>query len=280
MIDLHLHTTASDGRCSPRDLVARVHAAGVRVFSVTDHDTVAAHAEAAAEAAARGLQFVPGIEITAVWRGRDVHVLGYWIDAGHLPLQTFLRAQRQRRLDRTIAIVDALAALGAPIDVSPLLADAARRPGTSVGRPGIARLLVRAGHAASTQEAFERWLGEGRPAYVPRRGPPPAEVCAAIHEAGGIASLAHPGVTRRDEMLETWASAGLDALEAHHSDHDADTERRYVERAAGLGLQVTGGSDFHGDEPMSHRTVRRIAGATLPDGAWETLRAYAASRAA
>jgi predicted metal-dependent phosphoesterase TrpH len=104
-------------------------------------------------------------------------------------------------------------------------------------------------------------------------------VCAVIHAAGGIASVAHPGVTRRDEMLEAWAAEGLDAIEAHHSDHDAVTAQRYLQRASELGMQVTGGSDFHGDEATSHRTTRRIAGATLPAGAWETLRHYAGSRA-
>ena len=269
MIDLHLHTTASDGRCSPTELVQRVHAAGVRVFAVTDHDTVAGHAEAAVAAGVHGLEFVPGIEVTAVWAGRDVHVLGYWVDATRPDFAAFLEEQRARRVARVEAIGAALAAAGAPIDLGPLLTRVRRRPGASVGRPDLARLLVTAGHAASVQDAFDRLLGDGCPAYVARTGVPPGEVIAIIHEAGGLASLAHPGVTRRDERLAEWAAGGLDALEAYHSDHSDAEVTLYLERAQALGLLVTGGSDFHGDDPMSHHTRRRVVGGmTLPAEAW------------
>ncbi len=278
MIDLHLHTTASDGRCSPTALVQRVHAAGVQVFAVTDHDTVAAHAEAAVAAAAHGVTFVPGIEVTAVDRGRDVHVLGYWIDGARPAFAAFLRDQRARRVARVQAIGAALAAAGAAVDLGPLLAHLADRPGTSVGRPDLARLLVAAGHASSVQDAFDRYLAEGGPAYVPRTGVSPEDAVALIHEAGGLASLAHPGVTRRDDRLAAWAAAGLDAIEAHHSDHDDADVARYVERARALRLLVTGGSDFHGDDPMSHRTRRRVVGGVaLPADDWA---AFAARHAA
>ena len=276
MIDLHLHTTASDGRCSPTDLVARVHASGVRTFAVTDHDTVAALDEVAGASARLGLALVPGIEVTAVWSGRDVHVLGYWIDPSSASLAEFLVAQRSRRVARAEAIGAALTKAGAPIDVTPLLESARRRPGASVGRPGVAQLLVTAGHAASVQDAFDRLLGEGCPAYVQRTGVPPSDACAVIHAAGGLASLAHPGVTRRDGMIATWAREGLDALEAYHSDHTEAEQTLYLARAASLGLVVTGGSDFHGDDPMSHRSRRRvIGGVTLPPEAWEALRVRA-----
>lgn len=278
MIDLHLHTTASDGRCSPTALVQRVHAAGVRVFAVTDHDTVAAHAEAAVAAAAHGVTFVPGIEVTAVDRGRDVHVLGYWIDGAQPSFAAFLRDQRARRVARVHAIGAALAAAGAAVDLDPLLTHLADRPGTSVGRPDLARLLVAAGHASSVQDAFDRYLAEGGPAYVPRTGVSPEEAVGLIHGAGGLASLAHPGVTRRDDRLAAWAAAGLDAIEAYHSDHDEADVVRYVERARALRVLVTGGSDFHGDDPLSHRTRRRVVGGVaLPADAWA---AFAARHAA
>jgi len=274
VIDLHLHTTASDGCCSPTELVGRVHAAGVRVFAVTDHDTVAGHAEAAAAAGVRGLTFVPGIEVTAVWNGRDVHVLGYWIDGAAPSFAAFLDEQRARRVARVEAIGAALAGIGAAIDLGPLLTHIERRPGTSVGRPDLARLLVGAGHAASVQDAFDRFLGAGCPAYVARSGVSPEAVFAIIHAAGGLASLAHPGVTRRDDRLAAWADAGLDALEAYHSDHSAAEEALYLERAAALGLLVTGGSDFHGDDPMTDRTRRRVVGGvTLPAAAWAAIEA-------
>ncbi|MGE0359535.1 MAG: PHP domain-containing protein [Vicinamibacterales bacterium] len=274
MIDLHLHTTASDGRCHPAELVEHAHAAGVRVFAVTDHDTVAGHAEAAVAAAAHGLAFVPGIEITAVWAGRDVHVLGYWVDGSRPAFAAFLREQRARRVARVEAIGTALAAAGAPVDLGPLLARIAARPGTSVGRPDLARLLVAAGHASSVQDAFDRYLAEGGPAYVARTGVSPEEAVAIIHGAGGLASLAHPGVTRRDDRLAAWAAAGLDALEAYHSDHSEAEVAFYLERARSLGLLVTGGSDYHGDDPSSHHTRRRVVGAvTLPRDAWPALTA-------
>ncbi len=281
MIDLHLHTTASDGRCSPAELVEKVRAAGVTTFAVTDHDTVAAIPEVRALIAGQPLALVPGLEVTAVWQARDVHVLGYWIDTTHAPLLAFLAEQRQRRVVRVQAIGAALAAAGAPVDLEPLLAHVAARAGAAVGRPGVAQALVAAGHASSVQDAFDRLLGEGCPAYVPRSGEPPEAVCAIIHAAGGIASLAHPGVTRRDDCLDAWARGGLDALEAYHSDH-SDAERAfYLERAAQLGLAVSGGSDFHGDDPMSHRSRRRTIGAVaLPADRWDALVAARDARSA
>jgi 3',5'-nucleoside bisphosphate phosphatase len=281
VIDLHLHTTASDGRCSPTELVRRVHAAGVRVFAVTDHDTVAGHDEAAAAARAHDLSFVPGIEITAVWAGRDVHVLGYWIDGDQPAVAAFLGQQRARRVERVQAIGEALARADAPVDLEPLLAALQSRPGAAVGRPDIARLLVAAGHAASLQDAFDRWIAEGRPGYVPRIGVTPEAVIRIVHDAGGLASLAHPGVTRRDECLERWAAAGLDAIEAYHSDHRPADQDRYLERARALGLLVTGGSDFHGDDDgTSPRAPRTIGGVTLPMAAWTALEARRASASA
>ncbi len=274
-----MHTTASDGRCSPADLVARVRTAGLDTFAITDHDTVAALAEARRHAAASGLTLVPGIEITAVWEARDVHVLGYWFDEDDASLNAFLVEQRARRVERVQRIAHALVRAGAPIDVTPLLDDAAARPGAAVGRPGLARALVDAGHASSIQDAFDRLLGVGGPAYVARSGVAPEEVCAIVHAAGGLASLAHPGVTGRDDLLARWARGGLDALEAFHSDHAADAQARYLQAAADLGVAVSGGSDFHGDDPMSSRSARRaIGGVTLPPDRWAELQAARAMR--
>ena len=247
MIDLHLHTTASDGLCSPRQLVEQAAAAGVTTLAVTDHDTIAAVAEVAALSSAAGLRVVPGIEITAIEDGADVHILGYFIDSASPRLAAFLSAQRNSRIARVHAIAERLASLGVAIDVGPLLETAERQDGSSVGRPQIARALIAAGHAIDTNDAFERWLGHGRPGFVPRVGAPSEDVIAIIHDAGGLASLAHPGVTGVDARLAALRDAGLDALEAYHSDHDADTRDRYLAVARNLGLLVTGGSDYHGD---------------------------------
>ena len=247
MIDLHLHTTASDGRCTPRELVERAAAAGVSVMAVTDHDTAAAVEEVRAVALERGMQAVSGIEITAVEEGRDLHVLGYLFDPLNEVLGPFLLAQRAARIARVEAIGSRLAALGVPVDVEPLVRQATRESGRSIGRPQVARAMVDAGHVADTQEAFDRWLGSGCPGCVPRAGPAPEAVIEVIHHAGGIASLAHPGKFGLAARISLLADAGLDAVEAFHPDHDASLVGQYIQIARDLDLLLTGGSDFHGD---------------------------------
>lgn len=245
-VDLHLHTTASDGRSTPAELVAQAVAAGVRVMAVTDHDTTDAIAAVQAAAAEAGIEAIAGIEITAVENARDVHVLGYFIDSSNRALQEFLVTQRSIRIDRVAVIADRLSALGVPIDGAGLVATARRENGRSVGRPQVARAMIAAGHVADTTEAFDRWLSNDGPAYVPRTGARPEQVIALIHDAGGLVSLAHPGRTRIDARIEALRDSGLDALEAFHSDHDDAALQRYVELARRLGLMITGGSDFHG----------------------------------
>lgn len=246
MIDLHLHTTASDGRLSPAELVARAAHAGLTTIAVTDHDTVQSVDEVTRLGAARGMRVVPGIEITAVDEGRDVHMLAYFIDHADEALGAFLATQRGRRMERVREIGSRLAAQGVPVDVDALLERARAKPGTAIGRPWLARALVRAGHADSVADAFERWLGQGKPAFVPRLGPSPFDVLGLVHAAGGVVSFAHPGVTQRDHLLAPLADAGLDAIEVHHSDHSPDVRERYRTMATSLGLATSGGSDFHG----------------------------------
>jgi hypothetical protein len=248
LIDLHTHTTESDGRCSPQELVARAASAGVTVLAVTDHDTVAGCEEVGRRCAAARIEFVPGIEITAVRRGVDIHVLGYFLDVASGDLHTFLAEQRSRRVDRVRQIIERLTALGITLDADAILRPAVEHPRTSAGRPWIARALVADGHAATTDEAFERWLARGRPAFVPRQGAPPEEVVARIHGARGLASLAHPVLLGDDALVRTLVGAGFDAIEAYHTKHDADATTRYLAMAAALGIAVSGGSDFHGDQ--------------------------------
>ena len=263
MIDLHLHTTASDGRLTPPQLVARAGAAGITTMSVTDHDTVAALAEAGVVAAARGIRLIPGIEITSVAEERDVHLLGYFFDPASPALLTFLEGQRAQRVARVREIGARLATLGMPVDVESMITAAATRPGTSIGRPQVARALVAAGQVASVAEAFERWLATGLPAFVPRTGPSPATVVAAIHAAGGVASFAHPAVTRRDALIGPLAESGLDAIEVYHSDHMPEDVQLYRGLAQRLGLLVSGGSDFHGEDPSAPVERSRARRSTL-----------------
>jgi predicted metal-dependent phosphoesterase TrpH len=266
VIDLHLHTRASDGAHEPSELVRRVWLAGIRTFSVTDHDTVAGVA-AATEAAARyGLTCIPGIEITSLEDNCEIHVLGYLFDPESKKLAAGLIAQRADRVRRFRELARRLGELGLPIDVEAVIA--ATPDGRSIGRPQIAEALVRAGHVTSMQQAFDLWIAEGRPAFVPRAAPAVSDVCALIHEAGGLAAIAHPGSMGRDDLVERIAPAGPDALEVYHSDHDEAMTSHYREMAARLGLLVTGGSDYHRDGGHHDRGLGRV---TLPQAEFDRL---------
>lgn len=286
-----MHTTASDGRLTPVELVVRAAAAGLTTISVTDHDTVAAIAEATAAAAASGMRVVPGIEITSIDDGRDVHMLGYFFDQDSPRLAELLVNQRALRVSRVREIAARLASLNIAVDVERILQHAASRPGSSVGRPQLARELVRAGFAGSVQQAFDLWLAAGRPAYVPRSGPSPAAVVETIHAAGGVASMAHPGVTRRDDLIAPLIDRGLDAIEVFHSDHTPEDVTVYRGMAIRFNALVSGGSDFHGEEPAvadatgrpgkSRRPQRATFGVvTLPPDALAALEQRARSRKA
>lgn len=273
MIDLHLHTTASDGLNDPATLVDLAWRAGIRTMSVTDHDTVAALPEVESAARGSGIAFVPGIEITAVDDGRDVHVLGYFIDRHDAALAAFLELQREDRVRRIAAIADRLADIGKPVNRDQLLSP--RRHGRSMGRPLVARALVKAGHVPDMRQAFETLIGEGKPAFVPRVGACPAEVIGIINRAGGLASLAHPGLLRRDDLIPGMIDAGLTAVEAFHSEHDSTVTGHYLAFADRHGILVSGGSDYHGE-----RERRRAAFGTvgLPQDRFEKLQARLEAR--
>jgi predicted metal-dependent phosphoesterase TrpH len=268
-VDLHLHTTASDGRCSPIELVEQATAAGLSVMAATDHDTTASVDDVRVHAAERGIEAIPGIEITAVEDGRDIHVLGYFLRTTDESFREFLAGQRRIRVDRVKTIAGRLAELGMPVDLSEALAAAGQQSGRAIGRPQVARAMVAAGHVADTREAFDKWLGRDLPAFVPRSGPSPETVIETIHCAGGLASLAHPGRTLIDARIPALRDSGLDALEAYHSDHDAAAADRYHRMADALGLLLTGGSDYHGD-PVHGVS---IGSSTLPSECWQRLHA-------
>jgi 3',5'-nucleoside bisphosphate phosphatase len=273
LIDLHTHTTASDGRLAPADLVGRAAAAGVTVLSVTDHDTMASAGEARATCSSLGVEYVPGIEVTAVVQDSDVHVLGYFVDERSAPFQAFLAAQRHARVERIREIVARLATMGIVLDADAILQPTFKDPTRAPGRPWIAQALVAAGHADDTADAFSRWIARGRPAFVPRHGARPAEVIQRIHDGGGLASLAHPaliGPLASDEWIAALAADGLDAIEAYHSKHDAATTMKFLGKAADLGLEVTGGSDYHADPTHGPAGPGVV---TLPPQAFERLKA-------
>lgn len=261
MIDLHLHTTASDGRSTPEQLARQLKRAGITIAAVTDHDTTAAIADVRAHAEPLGTRIIAGIEITAVQHSEDVHMLGYGFDPDHPALVAFLEAQRVDRRRRLEEMHAKLVALGVPVDIEAELAGATGKSGKALGRPLLAIALVNAGYVKSVAEAFEKYLGHGGPAFVSRRGASPADVVALVHDAGGVVSVAHPGKLKNDALIEPLAEAGLDAIEAHHPDHDVIATAMYRARAKSLGLLVTGGSDFHGRESGRVDAMGRV---TLP----------------
>ncbi len=248
-IDLHLHTTASDGLLGPAALVHAVQAARIQIFSVTDHDTVDGLAETEVQARSRGLTLVPGIELSAIWRGVELHILGYFVDSTDEALLTFLRERREARRTRLRTMLSRLHALGVAVDPEEVLALA---QDGNVGRPHLARVLVQRGFVVTTDEAFDRYLAEGRPAYVPRPDVTVQDAIRVIHEAGGLASLAHPGLHSRDAAIPEVVAAGLDALEVYHVTHSPGVTAHYRRLAERQGILVTGGSDFHGATDRDH----------------------------
>jgi hypothetical protein len=233
---------------------------------------VAAVAEVTKLGVSLGLEVVPGIEITAVLAERDVHVLGYFFDPDSEILDTFLKEQRADRFRRVQEMGAKLASLGKAIDIEQVTETPGTTPGRALGRPLVAAALVQAGHAADMGEAFDKLIGEGRPAYVARRGSTPAEVVKLIHRAGGIASLAHPGLLGNDPLIPELVEEGLMAIEVYHSDHDPATTTHYLALAARYDLVVSGGSDYHGE--IGHRR-NGLGVVVLPDEHYRALKARA-----
>ncbi|HUR21395.1 MAG TPA: PHP domain-containing protein [Vicinamibacterales bacterium] len=241
-----MHTTASDGRSTPAQLVAEAAARGLTTMAVTDHDTTGAWDELRPAADAAGITCVPGIEITAVADGKDVHMLGYFFDRNAPELVAFLERQRIDRRRRVKEIGERLARLGVPVDLERATEAAGHLKGRAWGRPIVAAALVEAGHVADFREAFDKYLAEGRPAFIERLGVAPSEVVALVARAGGLTSMAHPGKTQKDHLIADLVAAGLAGIEVYHPDHDAADTVRYRQMADTFNVIATGGSDYHG----------------------------------
>ncbi len=247
--DLHMHTTASDGLHTPQEVVRLAVRAGLAAIAITDHDTVAGAAAAAAEGAKHGLTVVTGVEISTALAAMDIHVLGYYVDERDEQLKERLAWLRGVRESRNEDILRKLGQLGMSVTMEDVrkAMDRPLQPEESVGRPHIAAALVHTGYVRSIQDAFDRWLGSGKPAFVQPERISPEVAAKWIREAGGAAVLAHPGLYKRDEDVLALVHTGLFAgIEVYHSDHTPEQERRYAEFAADAGLIATGGSDFHG----------------------------------
>jgi len=245
VIDLHSHTLHSDGQRSPDELVSEAVAAGVKVLSLTDHDTVSGIADATASATRRGIRLVPGIELSCELHGREVHILGHFLDPCSgtlLQLAADMLAERRERMERMVG--RAQEAGFKQVTMERVIAASG---GENLGRPHLARALVDCGHAKNVKDAFDRFLHSRGPLWVDRRRLSVAEAVGLVRGAGGTSSIAHPGanaVSRQE--LRVCAEAGLDAVEALHPDHVPTQVEAYERWAAELQLLVTAGSDYHG----------------------------------
>jgi predicted metal-dependent phosphoesterase TrpH len=244
-VDLHSHSNCSDGLDRPAALARRMAAAGLGAFALTDHDTLQGLPEAREEARRLGIELISGAEISADFEGNDdIHVLALFVDENNESFNTHLAARQENRRARGERMAQKLIEAGYALDL-----DAIREEvGDGVwARPHIARALIRAGHATSNDDAFDRFLGRGHPWYVPSEKWPVLDVLRAIREAGGVSSIAHAVWYKNgDDLIRRLAPAGLDAIEAFHPDHGPTEEARFVALADELGLAVTAGSDFHG----------------------------------
>jgi 3',5'-nucleoside bisphosphate phosphatase len=246
LIDLHVHSSASDGTDSPAEVVRRAAAANLDVMALTDHDTLAGIG-AAARALPPGLTLIAGMELSCMYEGRSMHLLGYLTDPDDAALAAETELIRDDRVHRARAMVARLQALGAPVTWEQVTGIAA---GAVVGRPHIARALAEAGVIAAPADAFTaEWIADGGRAHVDRYAPDPARAIALVLGAGGVPVLAHPrspGYEIDDEVIARLASVGLAGLEVFHPDHDHSERTRLTLLATTLNLVMTGGSDDHG----------------------------------
>ncbi|NMA33801.1 MAG: PHP domain-containing protein [Clostridiaceae bacterium] len=253
-VDLHTHSTASDGSMTPAELVRHAYESGLSAVALTDHDTVAGVEEALEEGARTGIEVIAGVEISVSLSGwgmkfeNEMHLLGYFFDGGYEPILTTLEELRRRREQRNPRVIEKLNEMGFDITMEEV---AAKAPGDVVGRGHIAKVLMEKGYTASIDEGFERFLAAGKPAYVSKEKLTPEQGIAVILQSGGVPVLAHPvlmGLQREQLMvvLKRLKAAGLRGIEALYSENSPEQTREMLELAEKTGLRVTGGSDFHG----------------------------------
>ncbi|MGE5653839.1 MAG: PHP domain-containing protein [Bacillota bacterium] len=249
LCDLHLHSTASDGTQTPSQVVAMAAQKGLASISLTDHDTADGCCEALAVGEQFGITVITGVEINADYEGCEVHLLGYGFDPDYGPLAGLLVDLRLEREERMATMVALLQQQGFGVTLAEVYDEA--KDG-AVGRPHLARVMVKKGYAASVKDAFDDLLATGRPAYVARRKLSPADAIAAIHGAGAVSVVAHPGLIGNDEVVRTLVKGGVMGLEVYHTEHGAEDVERYERMARDAGLLITGGSDYHGPGGKEH----------------------------
>jgi len=241
-VDLHMHSTASDGALAPAQVVAAAAGAGLSAIALTDHDTMAGVPEAEAAAASLGIRIVWGVELSAYEGAREIHLLALHVSRPAL-IESRLAMFRDAREVRARSIVDRLRTLGVELDLEAVLEEAA---GGAIGRPHVARALIRGGHVRDSREAFDRYLAAGRPGFVPKPRLEAGEAIDIAHSAGALAIWAHPGQEGRRERIEGLIELGLDGIEVRHPSHLAEDTSRLAALCDFLGLVPSGGSDWHG----------------------------------
>lgn len=241
--DLHLHTNFSDGTYSPEELAVQAKVHGLAAVALTDHDTVEGCARMGIACEQISIEFVTGTELTAELNGNELHLIGYFIDVNNPRLLLEVGKFQAVRQERIREMVARLNELDIPLQADSVFAIANCR---SPGRPHVGRALVQGGFCATLDEAFDRFLKKHRPAWVPKFKISALDAIALIHQAGGVAVMAHPGLNRTDDVIPELVSAGLDGLECYHTKHSPATVEHYVALAEKHCLLVTGGSDCHG----------------------------------
>jgi predicted metal-dependent phosphoesterase TrpH len=248
--DLHVHSTASDGNLSPDEVVKAAASLGLGIIALTDHDTLAGVKTAQEVGHALGVEVIGGVELNTEWFGREVHVLGYFLQPGKGEIEKTLVELRVARLERAKRMVERLQGLGIAINWD----DVRKQAGTgSVGRPHVALALKERGYVSSVQEAFFLYLNRGRPAYVPRRRLSPPEAIELIHRSGGVAVLAHPGVIADPFLIAELLKFHFRGVEVFHPDNDFRVAQAVLNEARERKLAITGGSDFHGPDQPTKR---------------------------
>lgn len=241
--DLHLHSRFSDGTFTPEEIAERAQRAGLRAIALTDHDTVEGCESTEAACVTRGVEFLVGTELTAEHNGNELHILAYAVDPRNPRLLAGISKFQQVRQKRIREMVARINALNIPLDVEAVFALANCR---SPGRPHVARAMVQARLCGTLDEAFERFLKKGRPAWVPKAKMSALEAIDLIHHAGGLAVMAHPGLNKTDESIPDLVAAGLDGIECYHTKHGPTAVGHYQTIARQFNLLITGGSDCHG----------------------------------
>ncbi|MGA8941695.1 MAG: PHP domain-containing protein [Thermoactinomyces sp.] len=248
-VDLHTHSTASDGLLSPSDLVRLAEGVGLKGIAITDHDTVDGVEEALAEGRKRGIEVVPGVEISTLWHGKEIHMLGMYVDyRNNKEFLDLLARQRNARFQRDLNMIGRLNELGIEITIEEVMAKKRRdSQKKNVGRPHIAEVLIDKGIVNTMNEAFDKYLGKKGKAYVTPDHISPFAAIDMIHQSGGAAVLAHPGLYEQDDLIPLLMEKGLDGIEISHPDHPDFKMRHYLKMAREMKLLATAGSDFHGE---------------------------------